>query len=211
MRTRLLRCLLIVTACLLAASVSAGAQAAPSDSLRLARLSAFGRLWGTIKYFHPAFLSKDVSWDSAVVAAIPRTSAARTSAEYRAAVVQMLAALGDRQTRVVSAATGKAVTESPASPPPAAEERTRWEADSTLIVAIPSFEDPSGVNQRLRTEANAVRAARQIVFDLRGPALDEVGYASTAFDRAGISALLLGPPMNELRFVRVKSPVPRCR
>lgn len=61
MRDRSLRSFLIVLAGLLAASTSAGAQSAPSDSLRLARLSALGRLWGTIKYFHPAYLSKEVN------------------------------------------------------------------------------------------------------------------------------------------------------
>jgi C-terminal processing protease CtpA/Prc len=168
----------------------AGAQAQPTDSQRLARLNALGRVWGSVKYFHPVFMSQDIDWDSAAVVAIPRVNAARTSQEFRAAMDEMLAALGDRQTRVVA--------ETDPTPRSVPDIRTRWETDSTLVISIPSFEDPPRVNQQLRPIAAVVRTARRIVFDLRGPAPEEVGYASTVFDRAGMSALLpsrsmLGP------------------
>ncbi len=168
---------------LVVASNPAGAQRAPSDSIRLARLSALGQVWGTVKYFHPGFLSRSINWDSAVIAAIPRVNAARTTSEYRAAVQTMLAELGDPQTRVVSA------TDTPPMKPPV-EVRFRWDADSTLIVSIPTFENPPELNRQLRPLLGVIGAARRIVFDLRGPIPDDVGYASTSFNRAGISSLL---------------------
>src|SRR5512138_2046259 len=78
----------------------ASAQTA-GDSLRVARLAALGRLWGAVKYFHPALVSRPIDWDAALVAAIPRVRAARSSVEYAAAVDSMLAVLGDPATRVV--------------------------------------------------------------------------------------------------------------
>ena len=71
---------------------------AQSDSLRIARLSALGRLFGVVKYFHPAFLDRDVPWDSAVVVAIDAVNAARSSDEYRSAIASLLRSLNDPAT-----------------------------------------------------------------------------------------------------------------
>jgi hypothetical protein len=87
----------------LAFRASVAAQSPTPDSVRVARLAALGRLWGAVKYFHPAFLSRAVNWDSALVAAIPRVSAAQSTGEYSAAVSAMLDILGDPATRVATA------------------------------------------------------------------------------------------------------------
>ena len=55
---------------------------AQTDSLSVTRLSGLGRLWGEVKYFHPALATRsDLDWDAALVAAIPQVSprAARRS------------------------------------------------------------------------------------------------------------------------------------
>jgi hypothetical protein len=69
----------------LLAALVPGSLCAQNDSLRLARLSALGRLFGVVKYFHPAFLDRDIPWDSAVVVAIDAVNAARSTDDYRTA------------------------------------------------------------------------------------------------------------------------------
>jgi len=65
------------------------------------RVIGLGRVWAKVKFFHPYLAYKELDWDAALVAAIPRVEAATTVAQYRAAVQGMLAALGDPVTRVV--------------------------------------------------------------------------------------------------------------
>src|SRR5512143_2476596 len=135
----------IVVATLFAWSLSAfraaNAQSAPPDSVRVARLASLGRLWGAVKYFHPALVTRPVDWDSALVAAIPRVRAAKIRAEFAAAVDTMLAALGDPLTHVVT----------PAAPSPrlASAKRTHldWRPDSTLVVSIGDPADFPGTTQ----------------------------------------------------------------
>lgn len=67
----------------------------------LARLTALGRLWATIKYFHPGVSDADPgAWDAALLEAIPRVQAARSTEEYGAALRGMLARLDDPLTRI---------------------------------------------------------------------------------------------------------------
>jgi len=65
------------------------------------RLMGLARVWGTAKVFHPYLAYKDIDWDAALVAAIPKVEAATSVAEYRAAVQAMLAIIGDPITHVV--------------------------------------------------------------------------------------------------------------
>ncbi len=64
------------------------------------RLLATGKLWITIKYFHPYLAYRDIDWDKALVDALPKVRAATTPAEYDAAIQSMLEALKDPATHV---------------------------------------------------------------------------------------------------------------
>src|SRR5712691_6600162 len=81
----------------LIAVIPAAAQApnADADKIRTERLAALGRLWGVVNYFHPYLAYKEINWDAALIAAIPKVSAAKSTEEYRAAIDGLLAALGD--------------------------------------------------------------------------------------------------------------------
>jgi Peptidase family S41 len=148
----------------------ANGQSGAADSLSTSRLAALGRLWGVVKYFHPAFLSRSINWDSAAVVAVPRVIAAETPNEYAAAIDDMLRAIGDPTARVARV-----------NPMPApASVVARWEADSTLVLSIPTFETDS-VTERIRALAGLVRSAHRVVFDLRGPPPRDVDNASGAF------------------------------
>jgi C-terminal processing protease CtpA/Prc len=81
-----LRTVFLATAALFA-SQFLFAQALPSDT---DRLIATGKLWVAVKYFHPYLAYRDIDWDKALVDALPNIRAAKTSAEYAAAVDSML-------------------------------------------------------------------------------------------------------------------------
>lgn len=64
------------------------------------RLLATGKLWATVKYFHPFLAYRDIDWDKALAEALPRIRSATTTAEYAEAVQSMLEALKDPSTHV---------------------------------------------------------------------------------------------------------------
>lgn len=187
----------------LVAALVAGLAAAPlraqSDSLRLTRLSALGRLFGVVKYFHPAFLERDVPWDSAVVVAIDAVNAARSADDYRAAIANLLGVLGDPATRV------DPVREPSVPRAGAMTPSQRWHAsgaDSTLVVAIPDFENFVAAMQFLNGAAADIRRAPSLVFDLRGAEPDELGTSSFVFAnsiQSALSTTAISAPAQRLR------------
>lgn len=68
------------------------------------RLLATGKLWTTVKYFHPYLAYRDIDWDKALVDALPKIRSATTQAEYAAAIQSMLEALKDPATHTGPAA-----------------------------------------------------------------------------------------------------------
>src|SRR5262245_13565022 len=92
----LLYCLIVS----LIAAIPAAAQTpnAEAEKIRIERLAALGRLWGVVKYFHPYLAYREIDWDAALIAAIPKVSAAKSTEEYRAAIDSLLAMLGDPAT-----------------------------------------------------------------------------------------------------------------
>jgi C-terminal processing protease CtpA/Prc len=158
------------------AAAAPAAQTAAADSVRIERLAALGRLWVSIKYFHPWPAYRPIDWDAALVAAVPRVSAARDRAAYAAAIADMLGALGDPVTRVLP-------EHSFASPPASAGEpdpRAWWTADSILVVSLRNATDLGDYNrttERLATIADTIRLARRVIFDLRaaGPGASDLG------------------------------------
>ena len=84
---------------LLCAPVVAGQHAGRDD--QPGRLVSLGRLWATIKYFHPGVSeSTPGDWDAALLEAIPQVRAAHSREEYAAAVRGMLSRLDDPVTRL---------------------------------------------------------------------------------------------------------------
>ena len=79
------------------AASPARAQAVPDRTDRVMNLA---RAWATVKFFHPYLAHKDIDWDAAFIAALPKVEAATTIAGYRAAFGEMLGKLGDPVTQV---------------------------------------------------------------------------------------------------------------
>ena len=87
------------------ASFLAFAQQLPTENQRLIDT---GKLWITVKYFHPYLAYRnDIDWDKALADALPKIRAAASPEDYVAAVNAMLATLQDPLTHVVSPADEK--------------------------------------------------------------------------------------------------------
>ncbi len=152
------------------------AQGPPAHSTRVERLAALGRLWVTIREFHPWLAYRPVAWDSALAAAVPRVTAATDPAAYGAVVADMLAALGDPVTRIEPS--------SPSAPAPSQggpDPRSWWIADSVLVVSLRNPADLGDFNRtmdRLTAMADTISRARRVIFDLRASAQGEpLGWA----------------------------------
>ena len=168
------------------------AQTAASDSARLERLAALGRLWVSIKYFHPWLAYRSIDWDAALAAAVPRVSAARDRAGYASAVQGMLEGLGDPVTKVH---VGRVPT--PAGSQDDPDPRSWWDRDSVLIVSLRNPRDLDDFNrtiERLTAITDTVRGARRVIFDLRAPSQEETGL-QWALDESGILSLFTASPV----------------
>lgn len=130
------------------------------------RLARVGRLWGTVRYLHPWVAYKDVDWDAALVAALPKVRAAKSAEEYRAAVQGLLGALGDPVTRVAD----------PPPPPPPADPAKKVELLRKLdggVLLIDLAKYLKGADTRAAFGAVAkvpeeIEKASAVVLDLRG-------------------------------------------
>lgn len=74
---------------------------AQSSGTEKDRLLAVGKLWITVKYFHPYVAYRDIDWDKALVDALPKIRSAKTQADYASAIQSMLDTLHDPATRVL--------------------------------------------------------------------------------------------------------------
>lgn len=149
--------------------VAAGA-VARADALpeRTDRLIGLARVWAKVKFFHPYLAYKDLDWDAALVAAIPRVEAATRIEEYRAALQGMVAVLGDPVTRIEPAV--------PEPGPPDAAAAPDWlttPAPGILLVRIAGLvaerADFPAIRARIGQVAAEAAKARVLVLDLRVP------------------------------------------
>jgi C-terminal processing protease CtpA/Prc len=137
---------------------------------RLERLVAVGKLWGTIKYFHPYLAYReDLDWDQALVKALPQIQGAADPAQYQAAVTQLLSGLQDPATVVINSRL-------PTTAKEAAEKETtlsiiQTQEDGTVVINLSNqaamAKDPQLTVNTLRIAAEKLIGASGIVFDLR--------------------------------------------
>ena len=188
--------------CLLSTFHSFAAVPEPTslDPERVERLVGLCKLWAAVKYFHPYLAYRDLDWDAALVAAIPKANQARKPEHYAAAVQGMLASLGDPWTRVVAEAPR--VTASP-DPKPAGEHDPsyRLTEDKILVITLHHYadlQDTSRTAQRMVEITKEIPDARAILFDLRSAAPlkeEERLYVSATFEDSGIVKLLSSTPL----------------
>jgi len=153
---------------------------------RTRRLVALGRLWGQVRIFHPWLAYRDLDWDGAVLAAIPRVAAARGAAELAAAARDLVAPLGDPLTRLAPARTPGA--------PSATDPQPHFRADGDVLVV--SLTNHADLLQALMTQRDpgalvaAIGKHARVVFDLRERVLaPQSGMASAYVDWIGLRML----------------------
>jgi hypothetical protein len=145
---------------LLVAAPTAG-QSTP-DGARVDYLVAIGRLWATVKYFHPAIdEGRPEVWDAAVLHSIPRVLEATSVEEFVAAARAMVGTLADPVTRIE-----RVMPEVAASAPWGFARIER--RDDVLVVT--SGPVPGDALDTGPTVAAAMKDVQAVVFDLRaGP------------------------------------------
>jgi len=141
-----------------------------------ARLAGLARVWGQVKYVHPAMASSQIDWDAALIRAIPAVENAASDEAYRVAIDRLLAELRDPVTRVIR--QGRADDAPvPESAPPSVRLET---IDAkTAVVTIPN--DPAlEATPHLQSEIcdRFTEAARfeGVVVDLRSHAGRRPGW-----------------------------------
>ncbi|HWF47229.1 MAG TPA: hypothetical protein VG168_09505 [Bryobacteraceae bacterium] len=136
------------------------AQTAPDTD----RLVAVGKLWITVRYFHPYLAYRNIDWDQAFCDALPPIRQAKTPEEYAAALNRMLDALHDPVTRALVQATGAAAE------PNGEILRFDQRADGALIVSAGRSESQNNqdMGAQLKSLITALDHASTVVFDLRG-------------------------------------------
>ena len=180
-------------------AIAACAQETPVEAARLDRLVALAKLWAAVKYFHPYLAYRDdIDWDEALVKAIAKVDAAKTGAEYSAAVSAMLSELGDPATHVLSAPPPKS-----ASSATTAERQptVRTTADGVVVVTMTNYgdlQDFNGTAEKLAAVKKEIPKARAIVIDLRPsptPTEEEQGMASYGIASSGLGAMVTTRPV----------------
>jgi len=122
------------------------------------RLAAAAKLWAYVKYCHPGVTASDVDWDAALAKATPAILASRSEDEFAAALGEMLAALKDPQTHVISAAEQMAPVK--VKPSVSAE-------DGITVVSL----GPGMFQQAMQARdglAKQLEGKGTVIFDLRG-------------------------------------------
>ncbi len=163
------------------------------DSIRIRRLATLGRLYNTVRFFHPYLGYLGIQWDQATAAAAGAVQVADSRESYRDAIAQLLDYLHDPRTRVRD--TAELLPPSQGGPPVAG----RWVEDSVFVVRIQSAygTDPDGFVAAVAGLEPEIRGARAVIFDLRAepgtPASTSVDFA---LSRPGISRALLSNPVS---------------
>lgn len=161
------------------------------DAACVERLAALGRAWAAARYFHPWLAWREVDWDGALVAAVPRVIEARDASQYGAAVQQMLGALNDPVTCVLARAE---------TPPPGPATLARATADGILVITLNPATLPQG-REEVAPLAAALREwprAKAVVFDLRGHQLWHArspAIIGVLFQTSGLNQLLQFAPL----------------
>jgi C-terminal processing protease CtpA/Prc len=181
----------VLTALLLTSVAFAGPATVPAKAPHIDRLARVGRLWGTVRYLHPYVAYRDIDWDAALVAAIPKVREAKSEDEYRAAVQGMLDALGDPVTRVLEA-TPPAPASSETSKPAQASMVHKLDG-GVLLLDLTSAKDIRKIFQELEAAAPDVDQVSSLVVDLRtGGDYAAMGYAEILLDE--VSGSLISRP-----------------
>ncbi|MEM7372303.1 MAG: S41 family peptidase [Bacteroidota bacterium] len=173
-------------------SIQTQAQSSPLTPLQTDRLTKLSQLWGHVHFFHPYLAYKEVPWDSAFAAIIPKAIAAEDAIEYVGVLQELMGSLDD------PASYAELPQEAVSSEPSDREKHPHasFNKDSILIIRVNHYEDLNAWQEsiaKFNEIVPMVSHAKGILFDLRA----KDAYARTtswAFDygmeRSGLLYLL---------------------
>ena len=154
-----------------------------TEDARIERLIGLAKVWGTVKFFHPYLAYREIDWDQAVIDAIPKVNAAKTSQDYQTAVNQMLRVLGDRSTHAGLEAETKQTVNTTSKP-------VRIENGVLIINAAQIARDNSAMKGFLGEVREALANASGVVIDARINNNEEASDRLDTFLRQVVPAML---------------------
>lgn len=178
---------------MLGAWVLPGAVAAQEvpDSIRIRRLATLGRLYNTVRFFHPYLGYSGILWDQATAGAAGAVQVADSRESYRDAVARLLDYLNDPRTRVRDSAEWRPRTRE------AMPVAGRWVEDSVFVIRIVPAGDGDGLAGAVAALEPEIRAARAVIFDLRAePGAPASPGVNAALSSPAISRALLPNPVS---------------
>ncbi|MCP3058975.1 S41 family peptidase [Myxococcus sp. K38C18041901] len=155
----------------------------------LENAAVLGRVWGEVKYAHPALAMDAVDWDAALLDALPGALAASTPDALAATVGDMLRALEDPLTRVVR-------DESVVATSTGAGPLSRWVDDVLVLDLDRRFANVDALYPAMSALEPELARARRVVIDLRVSGGDEAAWAEMALgvlERALVAEELTAP------------------
>lgn len=168
-------CAVVFAVVLGSTSVEAAEDGGPGPAMENA--AALGRVWGTVKYVHPALAFREVDWDGALVEALPRATAAKTPDALADAVGVMLRRLDDPLTRVER--------EAPEAPSKASGSKrpgpfSRWSGDVLVVDLDRRYANLNELFPLVTALAPELAKARRVIVDLRASGHDEAMWMGMA-------------------------------
>ncbi|WP_164008922.1 S41 family peptidase [Pyxidicoccus trucidator] len=142
----------------------------------MSNAAALGRVWGTVKYVHPALAFRDVDWDAALVEALPRATAAKTPEALAETVGAMLRRLDDPLTRVERETPPAAPQQSSQAPGPI----SRWSGDVLVLDLDRRYANFNELFPAMTALAPELAKARRVLVDLRASGPDEATWMELA-------------------------------
>lgn len=143
----------------------------PSEQAQ--RLAELARIWGDIAFLHPYVWTRNVDWDAALIRALPKARAATNEDEFARVVDEMLSALHDPLTRVI---TRDAKSDGKPPAPRAPQPLVEWPRPGVLLLHVgtqASLAPPS-----IAKAKDEIGKAKSVIFDLRTSDAS-VGWAQT--------------------------------
>lgn len=140
----------------------------PADS-QATRLAGLARVWGQLKYVHPAMATSRIDWDAALIRAIPAVENAETDGDYRRSIAGLLAELHDPATRVIEKEPADAT---PAAASGALAVRLETIDSNTAVVIIPNdpaLESTPDLQSEVCARFTDATRFERVVLDLRSP------------------------------------------
>jgi len=115
------------------------------------RLAALAKVWGLLKYFHPAVTQGTIDWDAALVSEIPRIDSSATKSDFNDELMRFIASAGPQP----AIRTGVAL-DRPESDPLFAwiDDAALFDESTTTALKIVRNGSPSATNRFVRGAIN---------------------------------------------------------